>query len=208
MAIPDTQQKTADGIELHFGTNHLGHFLLTRLLQERIEANGARIVVVSSLLHQRGKIDFATMSKCVDAAGVISKGKNSLYNNSKLANFYHARELYKRGFDAHVLCPGLCHTDFFRAYNPRWYHYIIFSPVVWLLLRSASQGAENIVYCATDNVNSDVKNPAKGYFVRNLKQTKSKVEFDDEVGGRLWTESEKLCSTILIREMNKSNGSK
>lgn len=208
MAIPDTQQKTADGIELHFGTNHLGHFLLTRLLQEQIEANGARIVVVSSLLHQRGKIDFATMSKCVDAAGVISKGKNSLYNNSKLANFYHARELYKRGFDAHVLCPGLCHTDFFRAYNPRWYHYIIFSPVVWLLLRSASQGAENIVYCATDNVNSDVKNPAKGYFVRNLKQTKSKVEFDDEVGGRLWTESEKLCSTILIREMNKSNGSK
>lgn len=204
LAMPDGKKKTADGIELHFGTNHLGHFLLTKLLQERIQANGARIVTVSSLLHQKGRIDFATMAKCIEGDGVISKANNTLYNNSKLANFYHARELYKRGFDAHVLCPGLCHTDFFRDYNPRWYHYIMFAPVVWLLLRSAEQGSENIVFCATDNVNTVEKNPATGYFVRSLKQTKSKVQFDDEIGARLWTESEKLCSTILLREMSKS----
>lgn len=203
LAMPDSKQKTVDGIELHFGTNHLGHFLLTRLLQDRIQTNHARVVVVSSLLHQRGRIDFTTIAKCVEPNGVISKANNLLYNNSKLANFYHARELYKRGFDAHVLCPGLCHTDFFRDYNPRWYHYILFAPVVWLLLRSAEQGSENIVFCATDNVNTDEKNPATGYFVRNLKQTKSKVQFDDKIGTRLWTESEKLCSTILLRELGK-----
>lgn len=200
LAIPNGQLKTDDGIELHFGTNHLGHFLLTRLLQDSIQQNSARIVVVSSMIHQRGEIDFSTMAKCVESFG--TKGNNKLYNNSKLANFYHARELYKKGFDVHVLCPGLCHTDFFRAYNPRWYHYLVFSPIVWLLLRSAKQGSENIVYCATDNVNTDTVNPSAGYFVRNLKQTKSKMQFDDLIGSRLWTESEKLCSTVLLREMD------
>lgn len=203
LALPSTQYETVDGIELHFGTNHLGHFLLTRLLQDKIQTNNARIVIVSSMLHQKGQIDFATMAKCVNASGVITKAKNMLYNNSKLANFYHARELYKKGFDAHVLCPGLCHTDFFRSYNPRWYHYILFAPVVWLLLRSAAQGAENIVYCATDNENTMDKNPATGFFVRNCKQTKSKFQFDDQVGVRLWNESEKLCSSILLRELGK-----
>lgn len=203
LAVPDYNLKTADGIELHFGTNHLGHFLLTRLLQERIHANRARIVVVSSLMHQRGTIDFATIAKCIEPAG-FSKRNNVLYNNSKLANFYHARELYKRGFDAHVLCPGLCHTDFFRDYNPRWYHYVVFAPVVWLMLRSAEQGAQNIVWCATDNQNTPEINPSTGYLVRNLKQTKSTVQFDDKIGARLWTESEKHCSTILLRELGKS----
>lgn len=105
LAMPDSKQKTVDGIELHFGTNHLGHFLLTRLLQDRIQTNRARVVVVSSLLHQRGRIDFTTIAKCVERNGIISKANNLLYNNSKLANFYHARELYKRGFDVHSLCP-------------------------------------------------------------------------------------------------------
>lgn len=199
-ATPKWDLKTEEGIELHFGVNHLGHFLLTRLLMDRIEANTARIVVVSSILHQRGHIDFETIGKCVNRPEQLSRGNNALYNDSKLANFYHGRELFKRGYDAHVLCPGLCHTDFFRGYNPKWYHYIIFSPVVWLLLRSAEQGAENIVYCATDNMNTVTVNPKEGYFIRSLKQTKSRHNFSDEVGERLWSESEKLCSTIILRE--------
>lgn len=203
LAVPRWDQKTVDGIELHIGTNHLGHFLLTRLLAERIEANNARIVVVSSMLHQKGKIDFDTLGKCIDIPGLITKRMNGLYANSKLANFYHARELYKRGFDTHVLCPGLCHTDFFRSYDPKWYHYVLFAPIVWLMLRSAEQGAANIVFCATDNVNTNTVNPTTGYYVRSLKQSKSKVTFDDEVGARLWTESEKLCSSILLREIGK-----
>lgn len=206
-------QTTADGFEIHFATNHLGHFLLTELLKENILKNAVRIVVVSSLMHQRGKIDFDNLGKCVITNN--TRSSNAYYNDSKLANFYFARELYKKGFDVHVLCPGLCKTDFFRDYNPKWYHYVMFSPIVWLMLRSSEQvtfsniwvcltdalhyaccllqGAQNIIHSATDNENTDTKNPYTGYMVRNLKQTKSKFEFDDLTSVRLWEESVKMC---------------
>lgn len=130
-------QTTTENLEIHFATNHLGHFLLTELLKENIQKNSARIVVVASLMHKRGKIDFDNLGKCLDTP--TSGRTNNYYNNSKLANCYFARELYKKGFDVHVLCPGLCSTDFFRDYNPRWYHYVLFSPIVLLMLRSAEQ---------------------------------------------------------------------
>lgn len=128
-------QTTAENFEIHFATNHLGHFLLTELLKDVIMKNAARIVVVSSLMHQRGRIDFENLGKCT----TTPRSRNAYYCDSKLANFYFARELYKKGFDAHVVCPGLCKTDFFRDYNPRWFHYILFSPIVWLMLRSSVQ---------------------------------------------------------------------
>ncbi len=55
-------QLTRDGFELQFGVNHLGHFLLTQLLLERLkESAPSRVVVVSSLVHSMGKLDFADM---------------------------------------------------------------------------------------------------------------------------------------------------
>lgn len=134
MSTKHPQVVPGTDIELTFATNHLGTFLLTELLRENIRANVSRVVVVSSNLHVRGKIEFDNLGKCGDA-----KSSMAAYRNSKLANFYFARELFKHGFDAHVLCPGLCNTDFFRDYNPRWYHYIAFSPIVWLALRSSEQ---------------------------------------------------------------------
>lgn len=131
------KQFTKENYEIHFGVNHLGHFLLTNLLKDKIRENNSRIVVVSSLMHQSGVIDFDNLGKWNDEYS--RRRTNGHYNNSKLANFYFARELYKKGFDCHVLCPGLCHTDFFRNYNPKWYHYLLFSPIVWLMLRSAEQ---------------------------------------------------------------------
>lgn len=186
-----TPQLTVEGFELHFGVNHLGHFLLTNLLTDTIRKNNSRIVVVSSKMHEKGVIDIENLGKWTDEQ---SARTNRYYNNSKLANFYFARELYKRGFDVHVLCPGLCNTDFFRDYNPKWYHYVLFSPVVWLMLRTAKQGAQNIIHCATDNVNTETQNPAQNYIVVNLKQTKSKARVDDFISEQLWNESEKLCN--------------
>lgn len=183
-------QLTEEGFEIHFGVNHLGHFLLTNLLSAEIKRNKARVVVVSSLMHQRAIVDFEHLGKIVD--GVRVTGNNPYYNNSKLCNFYFARELFKRGYDAHVLCPGLCHTDFFRDYQPKWYHYVAFAPVVWLMLRSAEQGAQNIVYAATENENTAERNPATNYLVRNCQQTKSKHSFDEEISERLWEESLKM----------------
>lgn len=108
-------------------------------------------------------------------------------------NFYFAKELFKKGVDVHVCCPGLCNTDFFRAYNPKFYHYIMFSPVILFFLRSPEQGAQNIIHCATDNVNTDDKNPDKSFLVVNLEQTKSKIDLNEEVSEKLWIESAKLC---------------
>lgn len=190
---------TKEGFEVHFGTNHLGHFFLTDLLKDIIKSNNSRIVVVSSRMHEKAKIDFENLGKYVKPKGRM----NEMYNNSKLMNFYFARELYKQGYDAHVLCPGLCHTDFFRHYNPKWYHYIIFSPIAWWYLRSGEQGAQNIIYCATDNVNTPTKNPATGYIVKDLKQAKSKIadKITDEISEKLWNESARLCR--LAKAMKK-----
>uniref|UniRef100_A0A182J0H9 Uncharacterized protein n=1 Tax=Anopheles atroparvus TaxID=41427 RepID=A0A182J0H9_ANOAO len=127
---------TQEHFEVHFGVNHLGQFLLVDLLKERLLEQRTRVVVVSSRMHEiEAEIDFANLGRWVE----YSSRLNRLYNNSKLMNFYYARELYKRGFNVHVLCPGLCHTDFFRHYEPKWYHYLVFSPIVWLMLRSAEQ---------------------------------------------------------------------
>uniref|UniRef100_A0A336KK53 CSON012644 protein n=1 Tax=Culicoides sonorensis TaxID=179676 RepID=A0A336KK53_CULSO len=192
-------EKTTEGFEVHFGVNHLGHFFLTDLLKDVIKSNNSRIVVVSSRMHERAKIDFDNLGKYV--APKPGDRMNHMYNNSKLMNFYFARQLYKQGYDAHVLCPGLCHTDFFRHYNPKWYHYVLFSPIAWWYLRSGEQGAQNIIYAATDNINTTTKNPANGYIIKDMKQAKSRVTFSDEIGDRLWNESMKLCR--LARTLKK-----
>ncbi|XP_039444570.1 retinol dehydrogenase 13 isoform X2 [Culex pipiens pallens] len=177
---------TQEGYEIHFGVNHLGQFLLVDLLKDNLKRNNSRVVVVSSRMHEiDASIDLENLGKWVEYDSRL----NRLYNNSKLMNFYYARELYKRGFNVHVLCPGLCHTDFFRHYDPKWYHYLIFSPIVWLMLRSAEQGAQNIIYSATDSVTSGEQNPVTGHFVSNVKMRRSKFRFDEHVSERLWEES-------------------
>ena len=89
MALPYRQ--TADGFEMQFGTNHLGHFALTGLLLERlIGTPGARAVTVSSGLHHRGRIRFD------DLQSARSYGKWQAYAQSKLANLLFAHELQRR----------------------------------------------------------------------------------------------------------------
>lgn len=88
---------------------------------------------------------------------------------------------------------GLCYTNLFRDYKPKFYHYILLSPILFWFVRSARQGAQNIIQCALENVNDAEKNPSNSYIVMNLKQTRSKITLDDEVSKRLWNESEKLC---------------
>jgi NAD(P)-dependent dehydrogenase (short-subunit alcohol dehydrogenase family) len=89
MALP--YQQTADGFELQFGTNHLGHFALTgrlaRLLAKRPES---RVVTVSSGLAQRGRIDFGNLQ------GERKYQKWAAYSNTKLANLLFAFELDRR----------------------------------------------------------------------------------------------------------------
>ena len=83
--------RTADGFELQFGTNHLGHFALTGRLLERIRrGQNARIVSVSSLAHYWGRIDFD------DLNSEKSYNATRAYGQSKLANLLFIRELARR----------------------------------------------------------------------------------------------------------------
>lgn len=103
MACP--QSYTKDGFETHFGTNHLGHFLLTNLLLDLLKASApSRIVVVSSFAHLIGTI------KKHDLNSEKSYQKHLVYAQSKLANILFAREIAKRlkgtGVTANSVHPG------------------------------------------------------------------------------------------------------
>jgi NAD(P)-dependent dehydrogenase (short-subunit alcohol dehydrogenase family) len=96
MALP--RRTTADGFEMQFGTNHLGHFALTGLLLPHLLASGApRVVTVSSMAHAIGRIRFD------DLQGERRYGRWLAYGQSKLANLLFAFELDRRARRA-----GLC----------------------------------------------------------------------------------------------------
>lgn len=82
--------QTAQGFELQFGTNHLGHFALTALLLPKIGGADPRVVTVSSIAHKRGRIDFSNLDG--------SKGYRAFrfYGQSKLANALFFAELDRR----------------------------------------------------------------------------------------------------------------
>jgi NAD(P)-dependent dehydrogenase (short-subunit alcohol dehydrogenase family) len=89
MAIP--RRETADGFEMQFGTNHLGHFALTaHLLDHLLARPGARVVTVSSAVAQVGRIRFD------DLQGERNYGKWSAYSQAKLANQLFTMELDRR----------------------------------------------------------------------------------------------------------------
>ena len=97
MATP--KRLTEQGVELQFGVNHLGHYLLTGLLLDVLAASGteevpARVVTISSQAHRSGTIDLENLD--------AEKGYNPwvAYGQSKLANLLFTRELQHRVTDA------------------------------------------------------------------------------------------------------------
>ncbi len=110
MATP--RARTADGFELQFGTNHLGHFALTGLLLQNLhDAGRARVVTISSLAHKRGHIDFD------DLQSERGYRRWGAYGQSKIANLYFMVELDRRaraaGWDLTSVAahPGMANTN-------------------------------------------------------------------------------------------------
>ena len=117
MAIP--RRETADGFEMQFGTNHLGHFALTGLLLDSLLArSGARVVTVSSEAARIGRIRFD------DLQGSRRYGKWTAYGQAKLSNQLFALELNRRATDRGVdlvsvtAHPGYAATNL-QAVGPR-----------------------------------------------------------------------------------------
>jgi NAD(P)-dependent dehydrogenase (short-subunit alcohol dehydrogenase family) len=115
MALP-RRQTTADGFEMQFGTNHLGHFALTARLMPLLRlASGPRVVSVSGLAHRTGFIDLADL----EGARVYSPWK--AYGQSKLATLMFALELQRRSDAAgwnllsNAAHPGFARTNLFAS---------------------------------------------------------------------------------------------
>ncbi len=102
------RRETTDGLEEQFGVNHIGHFMLTLRLLDRMKP-GSRIVVVASGAHKAGKIHFNDYN--------LKKGFNPVkaYSQSKLANILLTRELAdrlkKRGITVNCCHPGAVATS-------------------------------------------------------------------------------------------------
>jgi len=139
--------RTAQGHELQWGVNHLGHFALTGLLLGKLAVTpGARVVVTSSLAHLRGDIQWDDL----DAHKRYSK--TGRYSDSKLANLLHVAELDRRlradGSPVSAIgChPGIAGTDLGRHTGPMK---VFFKPVS-ALFNTALQGAWPALQAACD----------------------------------------------------------
>jgi NAD(P)-dependent dehydrogenase (short-subunit alcohol dehydrogenase family) len=152
---PPERSLTADGFELQFGTNVLGHFLLTALLMPRLEeATLGRVVTVASIAHKSGQMQFDDLQ----FEEVYDPMK--AYAQSKLANLLVAFELERRLRSSSstvisVAChPGVAGTNLFRAGDygvlERLIRTII-SYAIGLFLNSELQGALPSLFAATSD---------------------------------------------------------
>ena len=135
---------SASGFELTFGVNHMGTFLFTQLLLERLKASApARIVTVASRAHTRVRgIDFTVLRQPTQGTGGLPE-----YGVSKLANVLFSAELGRRlagtGVTTYALHPGVVATDVWRQ---------VPGPLRWLMklgMISAEEGARTTLHCAT-----------------------------------------------------------
>ena len=172
---------TKDGFELAFGTNHLGHFLLTVLLAPRlVEAKAARIVNVSSQSHYRAKgIDFDAVRRPTASVTGLPE-----YEVSKLANVLFTRELAKRigptGVHSYALHPGVIASEIWREVP--W----PIRPIMELFMISTEKGAQTTLYCATSPEVAD----HDGRFYDDCRERKpNRIAFDDDLARKLWEKS-------------------
>jgi retinol dehydrogenase-12 len=176
---------TRDGFELTFGVNHLGPFLLTRLLEARLrESAPARVVNVSSQAHRSARgVDFSVLRQPARSRSGLHE-----YAVSKLCNVLFTRELARRwagsGVSSYALHPGVVATDIWRRL-PR--------PLRWLVTRfmvSPADGARTTLFCATDPT---LAGTSGRYYDRAREATPSLEAQDDALSVRLWDESEKMA---------------
>ncbi len=201
-------QTTHDGFELQFGTNHLGHFALTGLLLDRVQAAGAgRVITLSSLEHKSGHIEFDDLQ--------LKNGyaPRKAYQQSKLANAVFGVELDRRlraaGSPAiSVLAhPGYSDTNL-QTTGPTGPMKAILKVGNKLLAQGAEQGALPTLYAATaPGVDGGDYYGPDGFMEMRGKPTHVDVipeASDPEVAKRLWEASEELTGVRYSLESSKA----
>ena len=178
------RQETKDGIERQFGINHLGHFLLTTLLLDRMPA-GSRIVNVASGAHKVGKIHFDDIN--------LHHGYNVVkaYSQSKLANVLFTRELAVRLKDKGITV-NCCHPGAV-ATNMGVDRETGFGKTITGLLKpfflTPAEGAATAIYLATDEAVGKITG---GYFYKCWIAKSSKRSKSRKSAKRLYELSEEM----------------
>ncbi len=188
---PSPRQTTADGFELQFGTNHLGHFALTGLLLDHLlPVEGSRVVTLSSVGHRiRAAIHFDDLQFERSYDRVVG------YGQSKLSNLLFTYELQRRlaagqeptiALAAH---PGVADTELGRQ-NP------VLNFLYPFVSQSAAMGALPTLRAATDPTalggqyyGPDGLGGTRGY---PKVVASSRQSYDQGLQERLWTVSEEL----------------
>ena len=177
---------TEDGIEATFAVNHLGYFLLTQLLLERIvQSAPARIVNVASIAHRRATMDFDDL--------FYERGYSLVkaYGRSKLGNVLYTRLLAQKlagtGVTVNSLHPGAVDTGIWSA-APAW-----MKPLIAILRRfafiSAEEGGRRIVQLVAG---PELSGTTGQYFENGRIVDPAPRARDDALARRLWQESERL----------------
>lgn len=188
--FPSKRQETPEGIERTFAVNHLGYFLLTNLLMDKLEASEkGRVINVASDAHKASAPYFDLDNL------MLKEGYNPMkaYALSKLCNIMFTRELAKRtatsSVTSYALHPGMVNTRL--ASEASWllkFLYFIGRP----FMRSPAKGAETVIWLAT--AEEDEIGAESGTYFKNKKPAKpASVARDDELCKQLWEISEQFC---------------
>jgi NAD(P)-dependent dehydrogenase (short-subunit alcohol dehydrogenase family) len=200
MALP-RRQTTADGFEMQFGTNYLGHFALTARLMPLLRcSNGPRVVSVSSLAHRTASIDFG------DLQGTRLYSPWKAYGQSKLACLIFALELQRRSdaagwnLTSDAAHPGFSRTNLFAS-GPGGLLSVATDFAAPFFGHSAADGARPILFAAT----SPQAKPGAYYGPGGFGELRGAPApalimpraRDAATAAKLWDVSEKLTGTLF-----------
>lgn len=181
----DRYLENRDGFELTFATNHLGHFLLTCLLWDCLQATpSARIITVSSSAHAAAKADGVWLSQKHEY------DHRQAYAKSKLANILFAFELGRRmastGVTSNAVNPGGVFTSFARNNGLlSWLRHVIGHRIKGELI-SPTAGAETLVYLAAG---TEVPGISGRYFFKCRPVNPAPAALDTRLATTLWNSS-------------------
>jgi NAD(P)-dependent dehydrogenase (short-subunit alcohol dehydrogenase family) len=204
--VPPERQVTADGFELQFGTNYLGHFALTAQLMPLLrKGKNARVVSLSSVAARDGQIDFDDLQ--------AERGYKPMpvYSQSKVACLMFALELHRRskaggwGVASIAAHPGVARTELLHNGPGESSMMSRIRSLAWFLFQPAWQGALPTLFAATapDALSGGYYGPNRLSETRGY-PTAAKVPpqaVDRSVAERLWRISEDLAAVRFEDEL-------
>lgn len=184
-AIMGDRHETVDGHEATFQVNHLGGFLLTALLQERLSASEAVVINTSSIGNNLGQIDLTDLENARNYDALRA------YGTAKLMNILHAAELNQRyggriqGVSFH---PGPVATGFARE-GKALVKLLYETPLKHLFLISPEKGADTLIWLATSRPGQDWQRGE--YYAKRKPARRNPQSRDAQLARQFWDASEK-----------------